>query len=408
MRKSKIILCSLLIFSIFFFKLSYFGVSPTVSGWFTNACFLLLAALLCKESKVFFDKDYLWINLSLLAFSIISVISVEANVDYIQTLNVQYRDGEYISGVTSSKNVLYTSLGLIMSAIFVEKNADAGNFRTMLRTLLFCMGILLMPVNIDAMKHVVVFDDIEGYMVGNKFTVCYLNLYFCAIYYMAHPILNHKQKQLLLLFIFMLAAVSIHTQCTTTLLGAVVLAVLAIFSSDRMKKHLSSIKIVFFTLFVCDILFFFFTPWFLQFDFVQDFIVNVLHEDLTLTGRLDIYMNIQDAFEESPWIGYGVGNSNMISRMYTGAFDAQNGLADLFIQFGALGCLTFLMIIFLLFRQIKNKYVTVYPIVVFVYAIFAISMVEIPFKHSFVFFLLMLLQKKNDNVGQLKCRTSKP
>ena len=396
MGKSKIIICSLLIFSIFFFKLSYFGVSPTESGWFTNACFLLLAVLLCKDCRVFINKEYLWINLSLLVFSIISIISVEANVDYIQTLNVQYSDGEYISGVTSSKNVLYTSLGLLMSAVFIENNTDSGKLRIMLKTVFYCMGILLIPVNIDAMKHVVVFDDIEGYMVGNKFTVCYLNLYFCVIYYMIHPILAYKQKCLLLLFILMLAVVSIHTQCTTTLLGAAVLGVLAFFSNNNTKKCLSSVKMVFITLFICDILFFFFTPWFLQFEFVQDFIVNVLHEDLTLTGRLNIYLDIQDAFGESPWIGYGVGNSNMISRMYTGAFDAQNGLADLFIQFGALGCSSFLMIIFLLVRQIRNKYNIVYPIVVFIYAIFAISMVEIPFKHSFVFFLLMLLQKQEE------------
>ena len=131
MGKSKIIICSLLIFSIFFFKLSYFGVSTTESGWFTNACFLLLAVLLCKDCRVFINKEYLWINLSLLVFSIISIISVEANVDYIQTLSVKNFEGEYISGVTTSKNVLYTSLGLLMSAVFIENNTDSEKLRIM-------------------------------------------------------------------------------------------------------------------------------------------------------------------------------------------------------------------------------------------------------------------------------------
>ena len=230
-------------------------------------------------------------------------------------------------------------------------------------------------------------------MVGNKFTVCYLNLYFCSLYYMLHPILRKKEMVLLSLFLLILVMVSIHTRCSTTLMGAAVFIAMAFFVKKKFRTAASKPRYVFLTLFVCDILFFFFTPWFLQFEVVQDFIVNVLHEDLTLTGRLDIYMNIQDAFNESPWIGYGVGNSGIMSMMYAGVFDAQNGLVDMFLQVGFLGCGCFLVILGLLLKQVGDSYENVYPIIVLIYAILAISMVEIPFKHSFIFMTFLLLSK---------------
>lgn len=393
MSKQKIRICSILLFSIFFFKLTYLGFSPTISGWFINGCFLLLAALLIKDIKYLFSSEYRWINIFVVAYCVISILSVEMNVDYVNSLSVVDWEGYYISGVQSSKGVLYSSLGLVMTALFMERVSVFGRVEVMLRTLLCCMGALLVFTDIDAMQHVVINDSIDGYMVGNKFTVCYLNLYFCSLYYMLHPNLRKKEMVLLTLFLLILVMVSIHTRCSTTLLGAAVFVSMTFLPKKKFRTAASKPRYVFLTLFVCDILFFFFTPWFLQFEVVQDFIVNVLHEDLTLTGRLDIYMNIQDAFNESPWIGYGVGNSGIMSMMYAGVFDAQNGLVDMFLQVGFLGCGCFLAILGLLLKQVGDSYENVYPIVVLVYAILAISMVEIPFKHSFVFMTFLLLSK---------------
>lgn len=391
MKKSNIILCSFLIFYIYFFKGTYIGLNPTISGWLTNGCFLLLATLLWNSYKHFLDREYRALNLAVLGFCIVSILSVQLNIGYINSLSVLDAEGFFIVGQQSAKGVAYSSIGLVMSALFIERLAKWGKVDLLLKTLMVCMGILLVFVDIDAMRHVVINDDIEGYLIGNKFNVCYLNLYFCAIYYMLHPYLEGMSKYWLLAFLAVLVIVSIHTQCSTTIMGALTFIVLIFVIHGKFKKTISTPSSMLLTLLICDIAFFFFSTWFLQFDFVQNFIVNVLHEDMTLTGRVGIYLNIQDAFDESPWIGYGVGNSGIISQMYAGVYDAQNGLVDLFLQIGIIGCLLYVFILYLLFKQIRNKYKRVFPITVLVYSIIIISMVEIPFKHVFLLLSFFLL-----------------
>lgn len=406
MSNLKIIVSSFLIFYTYFFKGTYIGLSPTVSGWIANGCFLLLAVLLWNSYKHFLDKKYRWLNLAVLTFCIISILSVKLNIGYINSLWVTDDEGFYLTGPQSAKGVAYSSIGLVMSVLFIEALVWESKLEYFLKTLLVCIGIFLVFVDIDAMQHVVVInDEIGGYLIGNKFGVCYLNLYFCTFYYMLHPKLEGLSKWLLLLFVAILIMVSIHTQCSTTVMAAATFLVLIFLVHGRGKKLLSKPFSFFLALVICDVAFFFFSTWFLQYDFVQDFIVNVLHEDMTLTGRLEIYLNIQDAFENSPWIGYGVGNSNIISRLYTGAYDAQNGLVDLFIQVGFIGCALYLLVLYELFQQIQDKYEYVFPIIVFAYTVLVISMVEIPFNHLFLLISFFSLAEPATKRKHLEIKT---
>lgn len=394
MSKAKIQFCSFLLFFIFFCKLFHFGIDPTVSGWFGNMCVILFVVLMAPDFKYLFAREYRWLNISLIAFGIISILSVELNISYMNSILVWGFDEEELTGVLSSKSITFASIGLLMMALFIERLADTKHVALCLRILLYCLGAFLVCVDIHAMQVQVINDSIDGYMVGTKFEVCYLNLYFCALYYMLHPKMTPLERNKLIFFIAILIIVSLHTECTTTLLGAAVFIFMVFFVKGKFKKIFARPLTFFIALIICDILFFFFTPWFLSFDFVQDFIVNVLHEDPTLTGRLEIYVNIQEAFNDSPWIGNGVGNSGVVSRMYTEVFDAQNGLVDLFIQVGITGCVAFLSILFLLVRQIRDRYQMVYPTIALLYTMLVISMVEIPFSHTFIFMIFFLLIKR--------------
>lgn len=400
MKKSTVILCSFLIFYVFFFKATSLGLSPTISGWLTNGCFLLLGLILLQDGNHFLDRQYRVLNISILAFAILSIISVYSNIDYIGRLNVLESEGFYMTGVQTIRQTVYKSLGLVFVAFFIERLVAKNQEKIFLESLFICIGLWLIVVDIDAFNHKVIDDDIEGYLIGNKFNVCYLNLYLCIIYYMLHPDLKGLSKVKLGLLLTLLMLISIHTQCSTTVMGCAVFIFLAYFVKGKFRLVLSKPNTMLITLIICDIAFFFFSTWFLQFPIVQDLIVNVLNEDLTLTGRLLIYQNIQDAFSDSPWIGYGVGNSSIISRMYTGAYDSQNGLVDLFIQVGVLGCILYFLIIYLLMNKVGNKYNKVYPIIVMIYTFLIISMVEIPFGNLtllFCFFLLVANSKEANN-----------
>ena len=402
MKDYKLKICSFLVFYTYFFKATYLGASPTISGWLDNGVVLLLTLLVANCYKYFISKKYRLLNLGILAYCIVSILSVHFNINYIDSLMVLNEEGDYISGETTEKSAIYSMLALLSSAMFIEHLTTTCKVWILLRTLFVCMGILLIFVDIDAMQHVVIDDSIEGYLIGNKFNVTYLNLYFCTIYSMMHPKLNKQARVWLMLCIAVLMVVSIHTRCTTSLLGAVTFFFFIFFMGPKWKKIFSKPRTFFIALLICDVIFFFFTTWFLQFDFVQDFIVNVLHEDMTLTGRLGIYLNIQEAFTESPWIGYGIGNSGIISKMYTGAYDAQNGLVDMFIQVGIIGCIAYFYILYKLFQQIKDRYVMVFPIIAFVYSTLVISMVEIPFKSVFIVLSLLLLTEHISTNSQTK------
>ena len=130
-----------------------------------------------------------------------------------------------------------------------------------------------------------------------------------------------------------------------------------------------------------------FATWLLQFESFQYILVNILKEDITLTGRVQIFASIQQAFTLSPWIGLGYGNSMVVSHYFTGALNSQNGLIDLFIQVGFLGVFTFIALLYNVSKKIASNTELRYPLAVLIYTAIVISMAEIPFKFIFIFFL---------------------
>lgn len=398
MKNYKIVLYTLFIFWILFMNGSWVGLNPTINGWIKNAMAFILIIPLLGDIKKFLNGKYKYINYSLLAFCVISYISAYLNFDMVNALKIQKIESatEIVDlNAQLPKGVLYQMLSLISTAYFIEKNAELGKTMIMIKTFFYSLFILVVFADLDALNN----TDIESgnsYLVGNKFAVTYMNIYVCVLYNFMNPRLKSISKFVLYLLIGITVFMCIHTQCSTALIGIGLFVILSYLIPREMKGKLFSPRFLFISLFVCDIVFFFFTTWFLQFSFVQDFIVNVLHEDITLTGRLDIYMNIQDAFLESPLLGFGSGNSSAISVMYTGAYDAQNGLVDMFVQVGLLGCAAFLFFLYYIFNYLEKNNTElenekVYPIVVFVYMMVAISMVEIPFNDKFIFFTMFLL-----------------
>lgn len=397
MKNRSVIFYSLSIFWILFMKGTWFGFNPMIDGWIKNAlsCFLLMSLLF--NIKNFLGGKYKYINVSLLLFCVISYVSALINFDDVNALNVLGRSGGEIIDLKAQipKSVLYQMISLLATAYFIEKFSEIGKIRLMIKTVFYALLLLLVFVDIDAFTTI----DVEtgnSYLIGNKFAVTYSNIYICVLYALLNPEFTRKSRILFYILAIITFLVSLHTECSTALMGIVLYIALVEFIPQHIKLKLYSLRTLFLSLFICDILFFFFTTWFLQFPIVQDFIVDVLHEDLTLTGRLIIYEKIQEAFAENPWLGYGAGNSSVISVLYTGFYDAQNGLVDMFVQVGILGCIAFLSFLYSIFRYLKvyNTSITnksVYPIIAFVYIMIAISMVEIPFNNKFIFFTMLLL-----------------
>lgn len=385
--KGSVIVISILIFWLIFAPKSAIIPDPTVSGWISNSISLFLLLYVCLDYKNIFEERYRTYNILLLAYLITTVVSVYYNVDTIHKYELDDIENDP-QGITSIRYILYYSVGVFASSLYIQKLSNTRYIRTLLETFIILFLMVLIPAYIEVIITPIEKGALTDYSFGNKFTLGYYHLYLCALFFLLHPRLNNIKHSLILsLFILLMILSGIITRCSTMVLGALIFMFFSLFVSDAMRNFFASAKAVVISVLVFDIGFFLFATWVLQHDFVQYFVQEILNRDITLTGRLPIYMDIQEAFLESPWIGLGYGNSIVVSKFYTDAYDSQNGLVELFIQIGIIGVVVFLLLLYTASKTFEKNKISKFPFVAFIYAIIGISTVEIPFKHTFIFFL---------------------
>lgn len=383
---------SVIFISILIFWLIFAPKSAIIqdSGWITNSICLFLVLYVFRDLKYIFIGRNRTFNLLLLAYLATSVYSIYYNADTIgkYELTPLSRDSEALpQGTTTIKYLLYYSIGVFASSLYIQRISNTKYIKTLLKTFIILFLIVLIPTYGEVLITPIEKGVLTEYSIGNKFTIGYCQLFLCTLYYLLHPYLSNKKHKYCLLFLVLwMTHTSIISQCSTMIMGALIFMILSLFTSDALLNRFASAKSIIISILVFNIGFFFFVTWILQFEFIQYFIENVLQRDLSLTGRVQIYMDIAEAFAESPWIGQGYGNSIVVAKYYTDAYDTQNGLVELFIQTGVIGVVTFLFLVYTASRALKNN-ITRYALVAFIYAIIGISTVEIPFKHNFIFFL---------------------
>lgn len=131
----------------------------------------------------------------------------------------------------------------------------------------------------------------------------------------------------------------------------------------------------------------------LEFPIVQNIIINILHEDLSLTGRMELYQLLYPLVLKSGLWGGGFGSYVAATLAYHGWYNAQNGLAEIILTYGFVGGITFLLLVFATTAYSKNKNRVIY---VAIYVFIAVAVVEIPYNSNFIL-LLALLQVRCEN-----------
>lgn len=398
MSKRIIFLFTFFVFWLIFFPTAKVILDTTYNGWLQNFMILIMAFYFRKHIMQLFKGHYRWINFSVLSYCVICVVSLLINDSTISNYTtMKVRDGviSVIEGNHSTKSTIYFSLSLLSLLVLVERLSLENKVEYFLKYLWNFSLLLWIWVNIDAFTHVVIDEKIGGYVIGNKFHVCYYNLLVCVIYYLNHPNLTTKKEKMSLLFlIVVLLFACLHTQCSTMVVGTMAFASLVFLVPEKMWHRLSSASFIVSLLVVVDLVFFFFTTWVLQYPIVQDFIVDVLHEDLTLTGRLGIFENITESFSKGMWLGFGNGNSRVVSLFYTGVENPQNGLIEVFLNVGVVGCVVFLQWLYLSLKEIKETDYYKYPIVLYILTMIVVSTIEVPFGGTFMFFMILLLAER--------------
>lgn len=398
-KNSNIVFSAFVFFFTMFFK--WESLNPTYVGWIHNGLILLFCIINYRIFKNIFNKKYKWINIFVFFWGIVVVYSayINQNTTYdIETWN-RYMQNIDITTLRAKRydHTYYFVLKIIMFMLYFQFLNQYRKGQVFLKYLFYLLlpFVLISDINGFIYKS----DGISGYEVGNKFYLCYLNIFLVTIYllYKERNKQVNKNVIILLLVTFLLA---LKTKCTTMIIGTILYFLFTfILKNNKFRNRLYKPWFYLICLFVCDILFFISVTWLLQIPIIQYIIVDILGEDLTLTGRVGMYARLGEVLNECPLYGFGIGNTYLTTMMYGVGDNAQNGLLNLFIECGLLGVIFYFIMLLLMIKQASHNLST-YPIICFIYMMLVLSSIEVTFTLYFTAIMILLLLDNNSIKNQ--------
>lgn len=387
-----LIFSSLVIFYTTFSNINW--SNQTLAGWVYNGALLLFVLINIRIFKNFFDTRYVGINICVLILAIIMIYSGYANADIV--FDRETWDGIIIESLHATRpdHAIYTSLKFISFPLYLQYLNKYSKDRLFLRYFFTIFLVYTIISNFNA----IIYNspDGGGYLVGNKFFVCYNNILLITLYFMRYPLLINKKNIIIRLKSLLLISllISIKTECSTGVIGTILMYIFIFKFNNSWKKKLYKWQTYLLLLLTLDILFFFYSTTFLNNPIAEFIVVDILGEDLTLSGRLNIYAALVGLLKDCPLWGYGIGNSHVFTIMNGIGPNAQNGLFNLMLEVGILGCISFLLMIFMLLKLSReNKFS--YPIICLMYTMLILSSVEITFSIMIISMIMMLILNNN-------------
>lgn len=363
-------------------------VNPTLSGWISNSCLLLFIIVNYEIFKNIFSTKYRSINVFALIFTLIIIYSGYINAEL--AYDIQDWNGHTIRSLKATRpdHTIYESLRIISYLLYFQHLNKIGADKKFLRYFFYLYFIYTIISDINALTYSN--SEGAGYLVGNKFSVSYTNLIFATLYFMQHPLLDRQHAIKLKLILLLSFIIAIKTECTTAIIGTILMYIFIFRMKETWKAKLYKWQTYLLILFICDILFFFFTSFFINNPLMEYIIVDLLGKDLTLTGRIGIYVALSEIIQDCPLYGYGFGNAHIYTTMSEIGPNAQNGLFNLILEVGILGCISFfLMILGILKVSNTNKYS--YPIICIIYTMLILSSIEITFSTVIIIISMFLI-----------------
>lgn len=237
----------------------------------------------------------------------------------------------------------------------------------------------------------------EYYLIGNKFSVGLFHISLLVFYLQKNILVINKDTSkkviFLILFVFSLA-ISFKVECSTTVLANVFIF-LFVLLPKKIKKKLYNPKVMLLILiFSASVLFLFSSV--LNIGIIKYIIVDLLGENIELTGRMVIYQKIPDLILKNIWLGYGYGNSSSILMDEMGAPNTQNGILECIFNYGIIGTILLVLLIYYIFykTQKNDADLSNFPLIGYVYIFILISSVEVSIGVPIMVLLSMLNMNK--------------
>lgn len=365
------------IFKIVSFLLYIITIFSIDEGYFPKYnylkyfCVTMIAVYLFVNFRAFMTRKNLPLNCAILAFCLFSIAS------------------SYMHRGETTRDPFLASIVFMASfaeAFFLFELAAARNRTEELimqyywLTLCCTVAVDIAAVFMPGLK-----SAYGNYICGTKFSVAYLHVILIALYMSKEWVTQgRRDKRIVMLIILSVWAIwiSSYVECNTGMIGALLLLVLFL-APEKMKSWLCSFKtMVIFTL--VPVLFYFFYEVILLNSTVQNFVVEVLGRELTLTGRTIIYEKLPMIFATHFGTGYGYGTTYEITKRFTGFADTQNCWTEWMMMVGMVGVALLALVLILSFRKCSRmESQSGFTIVALICIYFVMGCVEITMSITF-------------------------
>ena len=369
-KSLKISISSMLAIPLF---LTQFITMPYIS-WYNllrYGTIVIVGLYVGRRIRIVIQKKYFFLNLIALIFSFLTIIT-----SYLNRSRLGDRD-PFLASIPFAVAFLFF---LFYMEIMAEKKKIKRVIEIFLRTSL----VVLLITDILIFVAPSLLTLYGNYFVGTKFEVAYLHI-LTIILYLSLDLtekINTYEKILLVILSAWTFFISAYVDCSTGIVGIIVLLLLLLAIKRRELLFLNG-------KFYCVIQtlclgFVFFYKFVLNNSTVEYFVVELLGRDITLTSRTRIYEIVPILLtEHNGWmIGMGYGSSYDLGMRLAGFPDTQNGILEWIWQVG-IPTTIIMVLMFAVILTIASKYMNqrnrrfLYPLIAGLYLFTILGTVEI-------------------------------
>lgn len=244
------------------------------------------------------------------------------------------------------------SLVLITEVFFRKLKLD---FLRISRNVIFILTII--NITFQIIYPTGILPEVNFLGIDNRLVFFYIPMIFFSVVY------DLLRKNKLSYFSYFLIGISLWSTISLWAVGGslgLIIMLISVVLTNRVKllSQISMMKLVTIDL-VINLL-----VVFLQVQkYFENFIVNILHKDITLTGRTYLWEWAIDLFQKSPVIGIGIQSDSYMYNIYRWVAHPHNVFLNYITTSGIIGLILYLIILFRtawISNRIKNVTVRVF------------------------------------------------
>lgn len=306
----------------------------------------------------------------------------------------------YFNGYVDFSNcidALFYSLCLYALALLISICSKRARIDTCINVF-FWMTVIYCVLSIVFIAKVGVADGPSlYYFAGNKFSTSYYFIMLaCLAFVKLHRCgVGNKTVVFVTAGLGLLALAVSHTVYCSTAVAMSALVIALAFLPRKIQTLFEKPVVVIVAMVMSGAILVFLSSL-LQTPFVRHFVVDVLGENLTLTGRDLIYSGLRAVISGSIVFGHGYGNAAV--AMFVGYGNAQNSIMETLVNYGVVGLLAIFYLVWACLKGSKEPWS--WGMFILLYAMIAGSVVEITYNYFFFIALMTILISSDQGINE--------